>query len=77
MKLDLVLQVYAVLLRNVVQPGENRQENMNDRENLRKRIIRQISTLNPLRFNSDLSQTSHCNIKDLPVSEVVRILLIC
>ena len=30
-------------------------------------------TLNPLRPNNDLSQTSHCNIKGLSVSEVMRI----
>ena len=29
--------------------------------------------VNPLRPNSDLSQTSHCNIKGLSVSEVKRI----
>ena len=29
--------------------------------------------INPLRPNSDLSQTSHCNIKGLSVSEVMRI----
>ena len=29
--------------------------------------------LNPLRPNSDLSQTSHCNIKGLSASEVMRI----
>ena len=29
--------------------------------------------LNPLRPNSDLSQTSHCNIKSLSVSDVMRI----
>ena len=28
---------------------------------------------NPLRPNSDLSRTSHCNIKGLSVSEVLRI----
>ena len=28
---------------------------------------------NPLRPNSDLSQTSHCNIKCLSVSEIMRI----
>ena len=28
---------------------------------------------NPLRPNSDLIQTSHCNIKGLPVREVMRI----
>ena len=31
------------------------------------------SLFNPLRPNSDLSQTSHCNIKGLSVSEVMRI----
>ena len=29
--------------------------------------------INPLRPNSDLRQTSHCNIKGLSVSEVMRI----
>ena len=29
--------------------------------------------INPLRPNSDPSQTSHCNIKGLSVSEVMRI----
>ena len=29
--------------------------------------------INPLRPNSDLSQTSHCNIKGLSVSELMRI----
>ena len=29
--------------------------------------------INPLRPNSDLSQTSHCNIKGLSVSKVMRI----
>ena len=29
--------------------------------------------VNPLRPNSDLTQTSHCNIKGLSVSEVMRI----
>ena len=29
--------------------------------------------VNPLRPNSDLSQTSHCNIQGLSVSEVMRI----
>ena len=28
---------------------------------------------NPLRPNNDLSQTSHCNIKGVSVSEVMRI----
>ena len=30
-------------------------------------------TLNPLRPNNDASQTSHRNIKGVPVSEVMRI----
>ena len=32
-----------------------------------------LGPVNPLRPNSDLSQTSHCNIKGLSVSEVMRI----
>ena len=35
-------------------------------------IVRQ-TFINPLRPNSDLSQTSHCNIKGLSVREVMRI----
>ena len=31
------------------------------------------SYLNPLKPNSDLSQASHCHIKGLSVSEVIRI----
>ena len=31
------------------------------------------TAVNPLRPNNDLSQTSHCNIKGVSVSEVVRI----
>ena len=31
------------------------------------------NVFNPLRPKSDLSQTSHCNIKGLSVSEVMRI----
>ena len=30
-------------------------------------------TVNPLRTNNDVSQTSHSNIKGLSVSEVMRI----
>ena len=39
------------------------------------RISRGLVTksLNPLRPNNDLSQTSPCNIKGLSVSEVLRI----
>ena len=32
-----------------------------------------IKSINPLRPNSDLNQTSHCNINGLLVSEVMRI----
>ena len=32
-----------------------------------------LSGVNPLRPNNDLSQTSHCNIKGVSVSEVMRI----
>ena len=32
-----------------------------------------LMLFNPLRPNSDPSQTSHCNIKSLSVSEVMRI----
>ena len=32
-----------------------------------------LNDINPLRLNSGLSQTSHCNIKALSVSEVTRI----
>ena len=32
-----------------------------------------FSNINPLRPNNDLSQTAHCNIKVLSVSEVMRI----
>ena len=35
--------------------------------------LKLFSPINPLRPNSDLSQTSHCNIKGLSVSEVMRI----
>ena len=31
------------------------------------------AVVNPLRTNSDLSQTSHCNMKGVSVSEVMRI----
>ena len=41
------------------------------RRQLENGIGRQL--INPLRPNSDLSQTSHCNIKGLSVSEVMRI----
>ena len=33
----------------------------------------ELSVVNPFSPNSDLSQTSHCNIKGLSVSEVMRI----
>ena len=37
------------------------------------RSNRNVEAFNPLSPNSDLSQTSHCNIKGLSVSEVMRI----
>ena len=39
--------------------------------NISRRFL--LSRLTLLRPNSDLSQTSHCNIKGLSVSEVMRI----
>ena len=33
----------------------------------------EVIYINPLRRNSDLSQTSHCNIKGLSVGEVMKI----
>ena len=32
-----------------------------------------VESINPLRPNNDASQTSHCNIRGLSVSEVMRI----
>ena len=32
-----------------------------------------LASINPLRPNSDLSQTSHCNIKGFSVGQVMRI----
>ena len=42
------------------------------RLNVDQNILSQLE-LNPLRPNNDLSQTSHCNIKGVSVSEVMRI----
>ena len=36
-------------------------------------LVSRRSAFNPLRPNSDLSETSHCNIKGLSVREVMRI----
>ena len=36
-------------------------------------LICPFNPFNPLKPNSDLSQTSHCNIKGVSVSEVMRI----
>ena len=36
-------------------------------------LLLKSSIINPLRPNSDPSQTSHCNLKGLSVSEVMRI----
>ena len=38
-----------------------------------EKLIEESGKFNPLRPNNDLSQTSHCNIKGLSVSEVMRI----
>ena len=54
----------GILLKNVV-PGKIETYFV---ENIEKQ-----TTVNPLRPNSDLSQTSHCNIKGVSVSEVTRI----
>ena len=35
--------------------------------------LRMVSSIQPLRLNSDLSQTSHCNITSFSVDEVMRI----
>ena len=40
---------------------------------LGKEAGQRCSSFNPLRPDSDLSETSHCNIKGLSVSEVMRI----
>ena len=40
---------------------------------VQKAKLHDAKYINPLRLNSDLSQTSHCNIKGLSVSEVMRI----
>ena len=36
-------------------------------------VLLLLTCINPLRPNSDLIETSHCNIRDLLVSEVMRI----
>ena len=36
-------------------------------------VERELLSINPLRPNNDVSQTSHCNIKSVSVSEVMRI----
>ena len=41
--------------------------------NIHPKERREAAAVNPLRPNSDLSQTSHCNIMGLSVSEVIRI----
>ena len=44
-----------------------------DSVNLFVIVARERKAVNPLRPNSDQSQTSHCNITGLSVSEVMRI----
>ena len=43
--------------------------------NVTRLVMRELNgySFNPLRPNNGLSQTSHCNIKGLSVSEVMRI----
>ena len=53
--------------------SENNLVNANSYFSLSFTASSSSSLLNPLRPNSDLSQTSHCNIKGLRVSEVMRI----
>ena len=44
---------------------------LNDMYDYNEKIVN--TYVNPLRPNSDLSQTSHCNVKVLSVSDVMRI----
>ena len=46
--------------------------NKANRERQKIRIMNS-KRINPIRPNSDLSQTSHCNIKGLSVGEIMRI----
>ena len=39
----------------------------------RCRGVSTLYSINPLRPNNDVSQTSHCNIKGVSVSQVMRI----
>ena len=58
-----------------IRQWDNRKGNLFFKKS-RPRVCRRILLkfpINPLRPNSDLSQTSHCNIKGLSVSEVRRI----
>ena len=42
-------------------------------DSMRTNLVSGPARFNPLRPNSDLSQTSYCNIKGLSVREVMRI----
>ena len=82
-----VFQFYQVCLyqldlalpgvKGLKQPGlENWRMEPHQRSKLSKRLRKyrlSEAVVNPLRPNSDLSQTSLCNIKGLSVSEVMRI----
>ena len=46
---------------------------VNNGRTFRVKTVLWLLYINPLRPNSDLSQTSHCNIKSLSVIEVMRI----
>lgn len=63
MKADLVLKVYAILMRNVVQPAENRLENVEDDEDFKyDDTIRRISALG---WSTDLRQLPELNFIQL------------
>ena len=47
----------------------------NEADRIRRSVCAQraLHSVNPLRPNNDVSQTSHCNIKGVSVREVMRI----
>ena len=63
MKADLVLKVYAILMRNVLQPAENRQENVGHGGDFKyDEVIRRISALG---WSTDLRQLPELNFIQL------------
>ena len=63
MKADLVLKVYAILMRNVLQPAENRQENVGHGGDFQyDETIRRISALG---WSTDLRQLPELNFIQL------------